>query len=330
VTADRLAGSILGQALGDALGFVVEAQAPEVARVYVEGWLRAGRAGEWPHPQFPFGQYSDDTQLARELLRSFSDAGGWQPTVFAARLAELFRERRDVGAGRGTRSAALRLLMGVPWYESGTPAPYAGNGAAMRAGPLGLLLPEQQAMCRAAREQARITHLDPRCAAGAAAVARAVAIAAARLPIDNLAFLAEVAECAETDEVSVGHAIRGLGEWVALPPDKAARHVHESGLDPAHIERWQGISAFVTPSLLWSLYAFLRSPDDYWETICTAIGVGGDTDTMAAIAGAISGARLGVAGLPAELLGRLNDRGEWGAEALAELARSCAVIVESH
>ena len=330
MTADRLAGSILGQALGDALGFVVEAQAPEVARVYVEGWLRAGRAGEWPHPQFPFGQYSDDTQLARELLRSFSDAGGWQPSVFAARLAELFRERRDVGAGRGTRSAALRLLMGVPWYESGTPPPYAGNGAAMRAGPLGLLLPDQQAMCRAAREQARITHLDPRCAAGAAAVARAVAIAADRLPIDTAGFLAEVASCAETDEVSVGDAIRGLGEWVTLPPDKAARHVHESGLDPAHIERWQGISAFVTPSLLWSLYAFLRSPDDFWETICTAIGVGGDTDTMAAIAGAISGARLGVEALPAELLGRLNDRGEWGADALAELARSCAAIVESH
>jgi ADP-ribosylglycohydrolase len=330
VTADRLVGSILGQALGDALGFVVEAQAPEVARVYVEGWLRSGRAGEWPHPQFPFGQYSDDTQLARELLRSFSDAGGWQPPVFAARLAELFRERRDVGAGRGTRSAALRLLMGVPWNESGTPAPYAGNGAAMRAGPLGLLLPEQPAMCRAAREQAWITHLDPRCAAGAAAVARAVAVAAARLPIDTGGFLAEVAACAEADEASVGNAIRGLGDWVALPPATAARHVHESGLDPAHMDRWQGISAFVTPSLLWSLYAFLRSPDDYWETICTAIGVGGDTDTMAAIAGAISGARVGVEALPAELLCRLNDRGEWGAEALVELARSCVAIVESH
>jgi len=329
VTADRLAGSILGQALGDALGFVVEAQPPEVARVYVEGWLRAGRAGDWPHPQFPFGQYSDDTQLARELLRSFLDVRGWAPWVYAGRLAELFRERRDVGAGRGTRSAALRLLMGVPWNESGTPAPYAGNGAAMRAGPLGLLLPEPQAMCRAAREQARITHLDPRCAAGAAAVARAVAVAAERLPIDTPGFLAEVANCAEAEEASVGDAIRGLGEWAGLPPAIAARHVHESGMDPAHIDRWQGISAFVTPSLLWSLYAFLRSPDDYWETICTAIGVGGDTDTMAAISGAISGARLGAKALPGELLGRLNDRGEWGAEALTKLASSCAAIVDS-
>jgi ADP-ribosylglycohydrolase len=129
--------------------------------------------------------------------------------------------------------------------------------------------------------------------------------------------------------MSVGDAIRELGEWLTLSPAQAARHVHESGLDPAHIDRWQGISAFVTPSLLWSLYAFLRSPDDYWEAICTAIGVGGDTDTMAAIAGAISGARLGVDGLPAGLLARLNDRGEWGAEALTELAGSCAAIVES-
>jgi ADP-ribosylglycohydrolase len=130
--------------------------------------------------------------------------------------------------------------------------------------------------------------------------------------------------------LSVGHEIRGLRAWVELPPALAARHVHESGMDPAHIDRWQGISAFVTPSVLWSLYSFLRSSDDYWETICTAIGVGGDTDTMAAIAGAISGARLGVKALPGELLSRVNDRGEWGADALSELAHSCARMIQLH
>ena len=325
---DRLAGSILGQALGDALGFVVEAQPPELARVYVDGWLRNGRAGEWAHPDFPFGQYSDDTQLARELLRSFEDARGWDASAFAARVAELFREGRDVGAGRGTRSAALRLLLGVPWRESGTPAPYAGNGAAMRAGPLGLLLHDRAAMCRSAQEQSRITHLDPRCAAGAAAVAGAVAISGeAALAGDD--FLDEVASCAETDDGTVAAAIRGLKEWKSLAPGDAARFVHESGLDPAHMDRWSGISAFVTPSVLWSLYAFLRSPDDYWETVCTAIRVGGDTDTMAAIAGAISGARLGVDALPPELTARVNDRGEWGADALACLARTCERIARA-
>jgi len=79
----------------------------------------------------------------------------------------------------------------------------------------------------------------------------------------------------------------------------------------------------VTPSVLWSLYSFLRSPDDYWETICTAIAVGGDTDTMAAIAGAISGARLGVGAFPAPLVVRLTDRGDWGPRRLADLAYDC-------
>jgi ADP-ribosylglycohydrolase len=329
VIRDQLTGSILGQALGDALGFVVESQPPEVARQYVDQWLRAGRPGERAHPQFPFGQYTDDTQLSRELLRSVRERGRWDPAAFAARVAELFRERRDVGAGQGTRAAALRLLAGVPWDESGTPAPYAGNGSAMRAGPLGLLLSDRSAMVRAAREQSRITHLDPRCAAGAITIARAVALAARRKPVDPRAFLSDIAGCAEGDDASVAGAIRALEGWVSLDPIAAARHVHDGGLDPAHMDRWQGISAFVTPSVLWSLYAFLRSPDDYWETICVAIGVGGDTDTMAAMAGAISGARAGPASLPGALLSRLTDRGEWGAEDLTELARSCAAIANS-
>jgi ADP-ribosylglycohydrolase len=327
VIRDQLTGSILGQALGDALGFVVEAQPPEVAGEYVDQWLRAGRAGERAHPRFPFGQYSDDTQLSRELLCSFRERGGWDPAAFAVRLAELFRERRDVGAGRGTRAAALRLLAGIPWDESGTSAPYAGNGSAMRAGPLGILLPDRSAMMRAAREQSRITHLDPRCAAGAITVAAAAALAARREPIDPAAFLSDIAGCVEGDDTSVAEAIRGLADWVALEPPAAARHVHDAGLDPAHMDRWQGISAFVTPSVLWSLYAFLHSPDDYWETICVAIGVGGDTDTMAAMAGAISGARLGVRSLPQDLIGQLTDQGDWGADKLAELALSCAALL---
>jgi ADP-ribosylglycohydrolase len=82
------------------------------------------------------------------------------------------------------------------------------------------------------------------------------------------------------------------------------------------------------PSVIWSLYAFGRSPDDYWETVCVAVAAGGDTDTMAAMAGAMSGARLGAAALPAALLGRLTDQGQWGAEDLGRLAEDCSAIVQ--
>jgi ADP-ribosylglycohydrolase len=325
VAEDQLAGSLLGQALGDALGFVVEAEPPEVARSYVEDWLRAGRGGERSHPHFPFGQYTDDTQFARELLLSFEERAGWDPAAFAGRLAALFREGRDVGAGWGTRSAALRLASGMHWSRAATPSPYAGNGSAMRAGQIGLLFPDERDTVRVAGEQSRITHLDRRCAAGAVAVARAVALAGARQPLDSGPFLEEIAASAQQEDTSVGAAIRGLIHWASLESGAAAQHVHGSGLDAGH-SSWHGISAFVIPSVCWSLYAFLRSPDDYWETICTAIAVGGDTDTMAAIAGAISGARLGLEALPAKYLSRLTDRGSWGAEALTRLARSCASI----
>jgi ADP-ribosylglycohydrolase len=324
---DALAGSLLGQALGDALGFVVEAQPPAVAAEYVTCCLLAGKPGERAHPEYPFGQYSDDTQLARELLRSVRAAGHWDPARFASHVAELFREEQDVGAGPGTRAAARRLLTGTSWQNSGTPAPYAGNGSAMRAGPLGLLFGAPEKMCQAACQQSRITHGDPRCAAGSVVVAGAVALAARPGRLDRAGFLAQLANWGSCADRSVSDAVQELEGWCDLEPASAARHMHEAGLDPAYADEWQGISACVTPSVLWSLYSFLRSPDDYWETICTAIAVGGDTDTMAAIAGAMSGARLGVSALPAPLVARLTDRGAWGARQLSELASDCSLLV---
>jgi ADP-ribosylglycohydrolase len=327
-TATALAGCLLGQALGDALGFVVEAKPPEVARQYVEEYLLTGRAAELSHPEFPFGQYSDDTQLARELVLSVVDARGWSPELFSRRLAAVFAEGRDVGAGPATRAAAMRLLNGAHWTRSGTPAPYAGNGSAMRAAPLGVLFgTDDRIMLRAAREQSQITHLDSRCAAGSLAVAGAVSLAVARYPVEHSQFLCAVADLAGTADQSVASAIRDLRGWTHLSPAQAAGRLQAERLDPDYAEHWRGISAFVIPSVVWSLYAFIRTPDDYWATLCTAIGVGGDTDTMAAIAGAISGARLGPGALPASLVKRVHDRDSWGFEQLIDLARRAAQLV---
>ena len=285
---DRLAGALLGLALGDALGFVVEAEPPAVAAAYVRDCLLAGRAGEQSHPTFPFGQYSDDTQLARELLLSIRDAGGWSPPAFAGRLAALVASGGLVGEGRALRRRDCRIAAGVDWEASGTPAPYAGNGSAMRAAPLGVLLSaDVAALRRAARDQSRVTHLDP-----------------GRLPVRwpwpapwpwrpaRGSLMPERSwrrwpPWVDAEDATMGRAVASVAEWLPLAPDAAAGRLRAAGLDPDHAREWQGISAFVVPSVAWSLYAFLRTPDDYWATVCTAIAVGGDTDTMAAIAGAI-------------------------------------------
>jgi ADP-ribosylglycohydrolase len=133
-----------------------------------------------------------------------------------------------------------------------------------------------------------------------------------------------VAARAGEQHESVASAIRGLAAWAHLPPAEAAHWLHAAGLDPGSTEEWQGISAAVIPSVVWSLYAFLRAPDDYWTAVCVAIEAGGDTDTMAAITGAIAGARLGPSALPAALVDRLNDRGEWKADRLTALAERVA------
>jgi ADP-ribosylglycohydrolase len=321
--ADRMAGLVLGQALGDALGRLVEARPPDEAAAYVREWLEgAGPPGRL-HPDF--GQYSDDTQLTRELLESVRDAGGWSPQAFAIRVGALFAAGLDVGAGPGTRAAALRLHAGVPWTDAATPAPYAGNGTAMRVGPVGLLfLAQPAAMCRVAAEQSRVTHADPRCAAAAVAIAGAVALAATEPRIDRRGWSRQLAEWVGAEDAGVAAVVGGLHEWADLVPVEAARHVHAARLDPGAPGEWQGNSTYAPASVAGALYAFLRTPDDYWSTIRTAIAVGGDTDTMAAMAGAIAGGRLGPGALSAAMLARLTDRGRYGADYLEALARDAA------
>src|SRR5437762_1328853 len=106
---EQMAGSLLGQCLGDALGFVVEGYPPADCAAYVESFLRAGHAGELGRGHFPFGQYTDDSQLARELLQSIAERGELDPADYGRRIAALFAEGRVVGRGRATDEAAQRL-----------------------------------------------------------------------------------------------------------------------------------------------------------------------------------------------------------------------------
>jgi ADP-ribosylglycohydrolase len=155
------------------------------------------------------------------------------------------------------------------------------------------------------------------------AIAVAVQIAARRAAISATEFLTEVADTAAELDDSVSKAIREMRDWVDLPPLEATECMGRLGIEPTFHESWLGVSSFATSSVCWSLYAFLRSPDDYWQSVCTAIWVGGDTDTTAAMTGSIAGGRVGLRGLPAPLVQQLTDRGRWNAEGLVGVAEGC-------
>jgi len=321
---DQFAGCLVGQALGDAVGFPVEGDLPEVCHHYVEEVLRAGRAGQASRFGFPVGQYTDDTQLARELMESLVVRQGFNPADYAGRIAALFSEGRVVGRGIATDEAARRLARGIPWDEAGTPPPAAGNGTAMRAAPVGLLLfDDPESMLLVAHEQGYITHTDPRCSAGSIAIAGAVSLALREGPIEPRPFVRQLADWTRPQDEHLAEGLLRLPEWVDLAPDEAVNFIGRVGLPPDYRDAWEGISPFVTTSVLWSLYAFLRTPEDYWETICTAIVVGGDVDTTGAMAGAVSGAHLGLEAIPKDLARQLTDQGAWGYEELVSLAEEC-------
>jgi ADP-ribosylglycohydrolase len=113
-----------------------------------------------------------------------------------------------------------------------------------------------------------------------------------------------------------------------MTPETAADLIRQVGVQPDYINNWEGISPFVTASVLWSLYSFLRSPDDYWDAISTAIAVGGDVDTTAAMTGAIAGTRVGLTGIPTEAALLLTDQGSWRYDDLVLLAHNLHALHE--
>jgi ADP-ribosylglycohydrolase len=125
----------------------------------------------------------------------------------------------------------------------------------------------------------------------------------------------------------VASAVSELPRWLALAPEQATAEIAALDHDTAYRGRWKGISPFVTASVVYSLYAFLRSPDDYFACVCTAIAAGGDVDTTAAMTGAIAGARVGEGALPRELVEQLGDAGRWTHAELAALAGRAHALV---
>lgn len=330
VRKSRFVGCLLGKAAGDAVGAPVEFKGPDVCQQYIEDHIRPkdfeGVVREYEGP-FPFGQYTDDTQLARELMLSLVDCGGsLDPENFAQRLVKLKTSGQLVGSGRATAKAIQKLIAGEPWTNSGTPGPAAGNGSAMRAAPLGLAYvgrweDDFRDLVLDSRNQSLVTHSDPRSVAGSILMVGATALLASDVMPGDSRFLQLLGEWTSSYDPSLAEVVVGLSDLVPLPLEEAYLKLHRVGI-PGHVKSiWDpGISPFVTTSVLWSLYSFLRTPEDFSEVLCTAIWPGGDVDTTAAMAGALGGTWCGLEGIPPEMLRPLTDRGVWGTPDLIELA----------
>ncbi len=319
----KFIGCLIGQCLGDALGLPVEGTDGTTCRQYVKEHVNRWFRGEQPSPQEWSGQYTDDSQLARDLLTSLVQNGGWVPEDYAEKIRSIFCSGKVVGRGIACDTAAKNLNEGVNWKESGVAPPSAGNGTAMRAAPVGLFYAHRpDEMVRVAHEQGWITHHDSRCSAGSVAIAGAVSLVVTDKFKDSYDFVSRLADWMKTYDTDFASLLMKLPQWISLDPDQAVQVISAAGITDGIKTGWPGISPFVIPSVLWSLYAFLKHPTNYEEAISTAIAVGGDVDTTAAMTGAISGAHLGIKSLPDHLTTMLQDQGQWHYTDLVDLAES--------
>jgi len=290
---DRFTGSLLGLALADALGARHEGGAFGA----VAWWLAGGRARG-------LLRWTDDTEMAIGLAESLIARRALDPDHLARRWAEGMDPRR--GYGSGARKLLERIRAGEDWRTANRgvfPDGSFGNGAAMRAAPLGLFFHRDlKALRQAADLASGITHAHPLGMEGGRLIAWAVALALRiESPFDADAFLAALLDACELEEYR--SRLQRVRMWLLDPPWLP------------EIRRHLGTSVLAHESSVTAIDAFCRYPSHFLAMMEHVIELGGDTDTIGAMAGGIFGARNGVSSLPEEWLGKLEMRDE--IEALA-------------
>jgi ADP-ribosylglycohydrolase len=300
----RAAGALYGLAAGDALGMPTESlpRAEIVARYgpLVDSF-QPGPPDQPLAAGLPAGTVTDDTEQALLLAGLIIEGGGTvDEAEFARRLMGWEAEMRARGSlsllGPSTRRALAALLGGADVTESGRFG--TTNGAAMRITPVGVATPCDDLGVLVDRVVAasRVTHNTGVALAGAAAVAAAVSAGVAG---------ASVPEATSVAVAAAGQAA-GRGHWVAAA-DVAARISWATGLT-AGLAPQAAIDAVYTlvgtslasQESVPAVFAILAAaPDDPWLACRMAASAGGDTDSIAAMAGAVAGACHGVTAIPA-------------------------------
>lgn len=288
------------------------------------------------------GEYSDDTQLALAVARSISSAGDFEPERFAYSEFPLWLNY-ERGGGRSVKTAARSLISRkTDWlhnfYKRGeTDYPNAGaNGAAMRNLPIALVsFNDEWRLIRDSFFNAIISHGHPRAILGTILISLGVRYALSDEKNDPQKMI-------EYLRYSIDHSWDKISDdnriidWVKTWENKtkgdrgAFKNLYDETVEEAHrflaiipeflnrpIKDYYNFVGALDPSTKGSglgtccvaIFLYLYFRDDPFEAIFSAVNqLGSDTDTIASLVGALSGAQFGKEGIPNQLWERIQDR----------------------
>ena len=273
---DRFRGTLLGLAVGDALG--APAEFLTVGQIAERWGVLTEMVGGGCYQVEP-GETTDPTEMALCLAESIVACGHFDPEDIMQRYIVWFQSQpNDVGLT--VRTVMLAIMSGTPWDLASRRAfeilgnSRASNGSIMRCAPIALHHPHdaEQRHDMALREST-LTHFDR--LAGWSCVAFGDLLAAAlrgELREQVAAIAADLDE--EDSRVSAG-----LREAVEA--------------EPAEIQS----SAFVLDTLKTGLWSVLNT-DSFEDALVLTVNMGNDADTNGAVTGALAGALYGAAAIP--------------------------------
>ena len=282
---EQFTGCLLGLAVGDAVGAPYEGlSADNLFWGYGPAADLVANAGQEPL------LYTDDTEMMVGVAETLAEHGRVVEGPLCRAFAANYHPER--GYGRGARLVIEAMAEGGDWRAvaaSHFPGGSFGNGAAMRVAPVGLLFHDDlDRVWEQARLSALPTHVHPLGIEGAQLLALGVALCLRGEARDRESFFGALLTRSQAPEyrerLERAARLGSPGELASLG---------------------NGIAA--TESVVTALAGFALEPHSYGPAVARAVLLGGDTDTIAAMTGALAGAHLGTAALPENLLAILED-----------------------
>ncbi len=296
---------MIGSALGDAVG--------EIAFVHIrEKSLSDFLKGSEPLT------YTDDTAMALGIAESLLRMNG----IDQQDLGDTFRKNFENEPWRGYGSGppvifSIVKKTGISYVEAAKSLfggrGSLGNGATMRIAPVGLFYHLSPNLYESAKLSAEVTHTHPLGVDGAAIQAAAVAEAVnldARRIFPKEKFISRLIDMARTNVMK---------EKMTIVRDL----INDNG-SPEEAVHLIGRSVAVYESMPFAVYAFMRNSESFEDCVFCAVLNGGDRDTLGAMAGAISGAYLGIDAIPVAWKEKLENL-----DLIEKLAREMAGSVEA-
>ncbi|TPK96375.1 ADP-ribosylglycohydrolase family protein [Mesorhizobium sp. B2-4-12] len=306
---DRAMGALIGGALGDALGMPTQLLSPaRIAELY--GHVEDFVAPVADHPVskgLAAGTITDDTEQALLLGRILIESGGrFDHTRWVNALLDWERDVKARGSydllGPSTKRAIDAINNGVPAEDAGRGGDT--NGAAMRIAPVGIMMPVEalEALVAKVAETCRATHNTSIAIASAAAVAAAVSCGVSG---------GDWRAASDSAVVAAGRGAT-LGYWVT-GGDIAARIVWAQDLVRGKATRdairlitdLVGTGVASQESVPAAFAVLEVTGGDPWQAAVISANLGGDTDTIGAIAAGMGGACTGLSKLPRQHVARL-------------------------